>query len=188
MEKKLPKVHCRICKRAIDRNTEKENVDWIMPSRNFYYHKSCYENWKRDTANLQMAKEDDEWIDYIYDFIGRDLKGKYNYLKCESQRKSFIKKYGYTNKGMFFALKYYYEIQNNPWDKAEGGIGIIPYIYNDTCAYWEKRYLKQKDILQVIEKQFLDRMDRPELTVKRKKRQKRYQSKLAEIGEIADEQ
>ena len=37
--------HCRICKVEID----KENDDWIMPSKNYYYHRKCYEDWKQST-------------------------------------------------------------------------------------------------------------------------------------------
>ena len=78
MGKKLGLVHCRICKKSIDRNVEKEGIDWIMPSRNFFYHKSCYDSWKHDNSNIKAVKQDEEWIPYIWDFLSREIKVKYD--------------------------------------------------------------------------------------------------------------
>lgn len=66
-------VECRVCHVKI--NKEKE-TDWIMPSKGWYYHKSCYETWK---ANPQ----DEDWHAMIYDFLARDLKVKYDFHICE---------------------------------------------------------------------------------------------------------
>lgn len=187
MGKKLGLVHCRICKKSIDRNVEKEGIDWIMPSRNFFYHKSCYDSWKHDNSNIKAVKQDEEWIPYIWDFLSREIKVKYDYRKCDSQRKNFIKKYNYTNKGIFFALKYYYEVKNNNWEKSEGGIGILPFVYKDSCAYWEEQYLKQKDILIVIEKQMEERAQREKVRIRKKDKKPKWVSQIEEIGEMLDE-
>ena len=37
-----------------------------------------------------------------------------------------------TAKGMYFALKYFYEIKKGDVSKSENGIGIIPHIYEDS--------------------------------------------------------
>ena len=47
-------AQCRLCKIEID----KEKDDWVMPSRNYYYHKKCYENWKK-----AQFKNDEEYVD-----------------------------------------------------------------------------------------------------------------------------
>ena len=65
--------HCRICKVEID----KENDDWIMPSKNYYYHRKCYADWKESTPAT-----DEEYKAFIYDFIARDLKVPYDYHMC----------------------------------------------------------------------------------------------------------
>ena len=80
----MPK--CRICHQLIDNKKETENIEWCMPSRNYYYHVKCYEDWR---ASQPLG--DDEWIPMIYDFLARDMKVSYNYFLCESQRKKFIK-------------------------------------------------------------------------------------------------
>ena len=57
--------------------------------------------------------EDNEWIPMIYDFLSRDLKVSYNWWLCDSQRKKFIRENKCTNKGIYFTLKYFYEIKGN---------------------------------------------------------------------------
>ena len=42
MARKLLPVHCRICGKEINRLLEVDGIDWIMPSKNFYYHLDCY--------------------------------------------------------------------------------------------------------------------------------------------------
>ena len=71
-------AECRVCKEKIDKSAD----DWIMPSKNYYYHRKCYNNWKK--AQLE---DDEEYVDLIYDFISRDLKVTYDWWICEAQRK-----------------------------------------------------------------------------------------------------
>lgn len=166
MSKKLPLVHCRLCKEPIDRNEEKEGIDWIMASRNWFYHKKCYESWKQS-----QPKEDDEWIDLIYDFISRDLKVPYDYFKCETQRKKFLKE-DMTNKGIFFALKYFYEVKHGDWNKGYEGIGIVPYIYVDSCRYWTKKEKEGAGILKKIEEQMKEARARGRKVIHKKNKGK----------------
>ena len=39
---------------------------------------------------------------------------------------------------MLGTLVYWYEIKNAPLDKANGGIGIVPYIYEQAKEYYAK--------------------------------------------------
>ena len=66
---------CRICKQQID----KEKDDWVMPSRNYYFHRECYHDWKKTEPLV-----DEEWKPFIYDFISRDLKVSYNHMYIEN--------------------------------------------------------------------------------------------------------
>ena len=159
----MPK--CRVCDLPID----KEKDDWIMPSKNWYYHKKCYDEWKR-----AEFKDDEDYIDMIYDFIARDLKVSYNWHLCEVQRKKFIKENKMTNKGILFALKYFYEVKKGDWEKGHGGIGIIPFIYNDSCAYWAARERKSEGTIKEIERQMREAAERPKVRVKKKDKKKKY--------------
>lgn len=176
MKQKFNPCHCRVCGEVIDRNIEEEGVDWIMPSKNYFYHKSCYDSWKHS-----QAATDAEWIDYIYDFISRDLKASYDYFLIEAQRTKYLKE-KMTNKGIFFSLKYFYEVKGNSWDKGHGGIGIVPYIYTDACAYWVKRERDNKGIVAKIEQQMRDAESRPKRTINKKKKKKEVKIDLSSIN------
>ena len=78
-----------------------------MPSKNYYYHTNCYNSWKKNDK-----KSDEDWKEMIYDFIARDLKKNYNYHMCEKQIESLLKAQR-TYKGIYFTLKYFYEIKHH---------------------------------------------------------------------------
>lgn len=157
-------VTCRVCKQKFDKSKLEENVDWVMPSRNWYYHKKCYDDWKSTTT-----RDDKDWVSLIYDFLAHDLKVHYDYHLCEGQRKKFITGKKYTNKGIYFALKYFYEIKHGDWTKANGGIGIVPYVYNESMEYWVLQEQKSNGILAAIEKQIQERANRKVIKINRKK-------------------
>lgn len=171
---------CRVCDQPID----KEKDDWIMPSKNYYYHRRCYENWKAAQPN-----SDEEYVDLIYDFIKRDLKVPYDWWVCEAQRKKFIKEYQMTNKGILFALKYFYEIKHGNWEKGHGGIGIIPFVYNDSCAYWAARERQSEGIIAEIERQMREATTRPKVRIKKKElKPKKGMVDFSILDELEDEE
>lgn len=173
---------CRICGIRINKDLEIEGVDWIKPKNNFYYHKKCYEDWKASTPD-----NDDEYVAFIYDFISRDLKVSYNFHMVEAQRKKFNKE-KMTNKGIFFALKYFYEIKNGKWDKSHGGIGIIPYVYEESCEYWAQKERKNSGILKRIEQQMKEAKERETKAVYKKKKEKKVKVDLSAIAEMEDDE
>ncbi len=179
---KLGPVHCRICKGVIDRNVEVEGVDWVMPSKNWYYHKECYESWR-----AASPKDDEGWISYIYDFISRDLKVKYDYHMCEAQRKKFLKENKMTNKGIFFTLKYFYELKHGDWNKGHGGLGIVPYVYVEACNYWINKERTNAGILERIEKQMQESRARESKVVRKKDRKKKFTVDLSVIQGMEDD-
>ena len=171
--------HCRICKVEID----KENDDWIMPSKNYYYHRKCYEDWKQSTPAT-----DEEYKAFIYDFIARDLKVSYDYHMCKAQIDKFVRE-GKTVKGIFFTLKYFYEVKHGDWNKGHGGIGIVPYVYNDACAYWVSREKKTKGVVAEIEHQMREAEKRTKKVVTQKKVQPRkFTVDLSAIEEMEDDE
>lgn len=158
MAKKLQPVTCRVCHQAIDRNVEVENIDWIMPSKNYFYHCRCYEDWvqKKNNVKISSQENDDFWRSAAYDYLKRQLKIEVNYPKVLSQWASFVKK-GMTSKGIYFTIKYFYDIQKADPAKGEGGIGIVPYIYKEATRYWAEQEQKNRGLLEGIEKQVRNR-------------------------------
>ena len=56
----------------------------------------------------------------------------------------YIKEYQYTYSGMLKALVYFYEVKGNNKNKANGGIGIIPFIYKDAYNYYYNLWMIQQ--------------------------------------------
>ena len=158
---------CRVCKKCFDTDILSPD-EWIMPSKNFYYHTKCYQDWKDTTTN----KADDDWSMLIYDFLARDLKVSYNYHMCEAQRQKFVKENKCTNKGIYFTLKYFYEVKHNSWDKGNGGIGIVPYVYKEATEYWTDQEWKKRGFMEAIEQQIFERSGRTVKKIKRETVQK----------------
>lgn len=136
-------AECRVCKQQID----KSKNDWIMPSKNYYYHRKCYEEWKQSNhAN------DEEYRGLIYSYLAHDLKVEYKYWMCEQQMNKMIKE-GRTLKGILFSLKYFYGIRHGDWLKGHGGLGIVPFIYDEAAQYWINREQRESGIVAGIERQ-----------------------------------
>lgn len=65
--------------------------------------------------------------------------------------KKYKEQYSFTYKGMLYALKYHLEIRNNPIDKMNGSIGILPYIYNEAYEYYLKIETKKTKIENILQ-------------------------------------
>lgn len=173
-------AECRICKQIID----KEKDDWIMPSKNYYFHRKCYEDWKKSEPLV-----DEQWRSFIYDFISRDLKVPYNYHMCEAQINKFMKEHKMTMKGIYFTLKYFYGVKKHDWNKGHGGLGIVPYVYNEACSYWVAQEKLTKGIVADIERQMREATDRYKKVVVRKPvPNKKSKVDLSSIAEMEDEE
>lgn len=69
----------------------------------------------------------------------------------------YIREYQYTYSGMLKALVYFYEVKGNNKNKANGGIGIIPFIYKDAYNYYYNLWMiqqsnKDKNIIDYVPK------------------------------------
>jgi hypothetical protein len=60
-----------------------------------------------------------------------------------------------TAKGIYFTLRYFYEIEKGDVSKSENGIGIVPHIYERGTCYWGERNQRDKGICARIEAQIL---------------------------------
>jgi len=173
-------AECRLCKGKIDKTAD----DWIMPSKNYYYHRECYNNWKK-----AEIVDDEDYVELIYDYIARELKVSYDWWVCEAQRKKFIKDNRMTNKGILFALKYFYEVKHGDWKKGHGGIGIIPFIYSDSCAYWAAQERKTKGIIEQIEQQMRAAIERPKVTIQKKDmKPRKFEVDFSVLDDLEDEE
>jgi hypothetical protein len=153
---KRPLVHCRICKGSIDRDAQ---TDWVMPQEKWYYHISCHEDFAKKRGaikegDIHIEADDDLWKGAVHDYLKKDIKLSLDYRKFSSQWDNFLKR-GLTAKGIYFTLRYFYEIEKGDTSKCENGIGIVPHVYERGTGYWGERNLRDKGICARIEEQIL---------------------------------
>jgi hypothetical protein len=118
-------VTCIYCKKEFNKAKEPFKVF----SNGKYAHQSCFE--------LEQTREltDQEKLEkYIMQLFGSD----YVYAKIKRQIKDYVTNHGYTYSGIHKALIYYYEVKGNKFDegKAQGGIGIVPFVYQNAFNYY----------------------------------------------------
>lgn len=183
-------LKCRICGISnIDKNIHKENIDYIRHG-NWYCHKSCYDERERRRQNISIHdnNSDDFWKDACYNYLKRDIKIEVTslfFLQWEKYMKS--KKPFYSAKGIYFALLYFYEIKKGNVDKSNGGIGIIPYIYDESRAYWYDRESRQKGIVADIERQIRMAEKRKQTVVRKTNEPKRFEVDFSVLDDLEEE-
>lgn len=190
MTKKLPPVHCRVCKGAINRMIELEDEDWVMPSKNFYYHTKCFNDWAKKNDDIHAKATDEEWYQSLMYYLGHVVKMPLEYKKTRSQWNNFLKQKTKTAKGIYLAVKYAYEIQHCDKNKAQGGIGIVSCVYEDSCSYWRAREEREAGICARIEEQIKEfaKQKWVRVTVEEEDRKEKAKAELfSALAELGDE-
>ena len=128
----MQEVLCYYCKKSDDKVMKDQAVR--IDNKNFHPH--C--------AKIYADKKE------LAETICRIFK-----LKAPGPRNNaFISKYaseGMTYKGMTRALMYFYDVQKNNIDKSNGGIGIVPWIYEEANRYYERKENMEKQLEKAIE-------------------------------------
>lgn len=145
-------VHCRSCGGAFNRDVLIEGIDWVKPSNLQYYHKNCYEQWAKKQGKLEEKMSDDEWFEALRYYLNHIVKISIDWKKLNSQWKNLLKQKK-TAKGIYFAIRYFYEVVDGQVEKSQGGIGIVFFIYQESCEYWNNRFERDCSIVDKIEKQ-----------------------------------
>lgn len=186
---KLALVHCRICKKAIDRMSDTEEP-WVMPSRNYFYHARCLEEAEANKKIIRYSNtsfNEKDWKKYLMDYLSKEIKMEINYSKISSQWKNFIKQ-GLTPKGIYFAIRYFYDCLNGDKTKAQGGIGIVTSIYDESCNYWEEKERKEKINLNKLQEQLSqDKPQEKQYIFRENKKKTSNMLELSSIFELEDD-
>ena len=74
---------------------------------------------------------------------------------------------------------------NGDKSKSEGGIGIIPYIYEEGAAYWRNKEAQERGICARIEQQIKEAQNREKIIVKQHK-QKSKKAKKYDLSIISE--
>ena len=129
----MAKVKCYYCGLQFDREKE----PFVAVNSRRYAHKECHE--KAQAGKSQEEKDYEALIKYI--------KQKFNLTtmsaKITRQITDYKKQYSFTYSGMLKALMWWFDVQRHTLEGTNGGIGILPYIYNDAKSYYYGLYMAQ---------------------------------------------
>ena len=113
-------------------------MPFIQVSKRRYAHKEC--SMSEDEKKLQENKDREE----LYDYIMKLFNISFVDPKIQKKIKKYIEENNYTYTGIKKALVYCFEIKGNSVEKANGGIGIVPYVYTQAYNYYYSLWLAQQ--------------------------------------------
>ena len=128
-------VKCVHCGKQFDRNAEQAVI--AGPRR--YAHQKCLPTGELVPMENPIDPELDKLNNYIINLLGKD----YNAARVKKQIKDF-KEQGMSYSGMLKSLIYFYEVKGNSKEKANGGIGIVPFVYKDAYNYYYDLFMAQQ--------------------------------------------
>lgn len=103
----------------------------------------------------QIAKDKLEVAEYIQQLFHKEVS-KRNWVLLEEYRKK-----GITYKQTLQTLQYFYDVKHNSITKANGSIGIVPYVYEEAKEYYQKIRQQQEKIANSLQKQ----INKPIITI-----------------------
>lgn len=151
------KVICTYCKQQFDRDKEAA----VPTKARRYAHAACalkLGNLEEQALAAKVLKDktqEVEDLEQLEKYIIELLRLDYVNARVRAQINKFHDENHYTYTGIQKSLMYFYEVKNNPVEKANGGIGIVPYVYEDARNYytaiWQAQQINQaKPIEQYI--------------------------------------
>lgn len=164
-------VKCKICGEQFDLNS----IQGVRCGTTRYAHQSCYPEGELVPMEIKVKKEkkkkektkEQEELDILIEYIHQIFGDKMSYARVNKQIKEFKDKYNYSYSGILKSLVWYYEIRGNKVEKANGGIGIVPYIYQAAKDYYYAVFLAQaqnsnKTLKDIIPNTYTIEIDAPQ--------------------------
>lgn len=189
MKKHIVKCRYKDCPcRDMDLNQLKIDIDWIMPSKNWYFHPSCYEKYKADKKSTAIVAVDEpsdgiDWLDKSWQYLKEICHMDLMFGKFKNQWDSFIK-HNCVPKGIYFCLRYAYDVKKMDTSKAAGGIGIVKFIYDESKEYW---YLHEQEANRICDSivHQIEQFDAqvPQVIYQKKQQNKHKKIDLSTIGD-----
>lgn len=124
-------VVCVYCKKPMS----KKDADCVMVGNGKYVHAAC------QALEENREKTDREQLE---DYIKELFQVSYIEPRVKAQIKKYVEEFNYTYSGIRKALIYHYEIKGGDKSKANGGIGIVPYVYQNAYEYHYNLWLAQQ--------------------------------------------
>lgn len=127
-------VKCLYCSETFDR----DKVEFTQVSARRYAHKHCAE--EREKGKSKEEKD----LEQLEEYIRKLFNETYINARIRKQIKDMRERYNYTYSGILRSLIYFYEVKGNSLEKANGGIGIVPYVYKDAYNYYYEIFVAQQ--------------------------------------------
>lgn len=140
-------VKCFYCGETFDANS----VPFVMVNSRRYAHLSC----QNDKLASETKQEKDKRI--LEEYIKKLFGYKTIPPRITKQIQTYVHdlEHNYTYFGIYKTLKYFFEIKKNSLEKANGGIGIVPYVYDEAYTYWRAIWEAQQKNEDVDLKEFV---------------------------------
>ena len=119
-------VTCQYCKQRFDRDKH----PFIQVSSRRYAHEQCALTEQEKQSQIEKDKNE------LEQYIMKLFNITYIDARIKKQIKQYIEEYNYTYSGIKKSLVYFFEIKGNSIERANGGIGIVPYIYKKAHDYY----------------------------------------------------
>lgn len=126
----MHKVKCSICNVEFDR----DRIQAVKVSARRYAHYDCKPDGELVPLAANVDPDQVKLLDYIKGLLGES----YNAARVRKQLKDYIENDHFTYSGILGSLVYWYEVKGNSIEKANGGIGIVGFIYNDARSYFAR--------------------------------------------------
>lgn len=133
-------VKCAICGESFDTNS----IQATRHGARRYAHQSCYP--QGELVPLDISSKEDPELTALKSYIKNLFGEQCNWASTMKYIKNFKEENGYSYSGMLKSLVYFYEVKNNSIDKANGSIGIIPFVYQDAYNYYYALFMAQQNI------------------------------------------
>lgn len=124
-------VTCIYCKERFDR----DKIKCKQVSTMRYAHIGCAEKFEAIKAKEERDKQD------LENYIGQLFGEGYVNARIRKQLNTYIAEYKYSYTGILKTLIYWFEIKHGDKDKANNGIGIVPYQYENAKKYYHAIHL-----------------------------------------------
>lgn len=167
-------VKCAICGETFDLNS----IQGVKHGARRYAHQTCYPT--GEIVPLPDVSKEDSELQELKDFI-KDLYGtNANWILIMKQINSFTSekdnngKQRYTYSNIKKTLEYFYKVKGNSIESSRGGIGIVPYVYNDAYNYYFDLWLAQQQNKNIDIELYIPQVKEiiippPEPTIKKRK-------------------
>lgn len=127
-------VKCMYCGKTFDR----DKVECVQVSARRYAEKTCAE------AHENSKTKEQKDLETLEEYIMKLFNTTYITARVRKQINQMKDVNNFSYSGMLKSLIYFYEIKGNSLEKANGGIGIVPFVYEDAYNYYYSLFVAQQ--------------------------------------------